>query len=345
MTRPLRIAILGFAHYHANFWAEAFREDGAISIAAIWDDDAARGEDAARRFDSRHTTDPDAAIEAAEAVAICSETSRHAELSARAAAAGRAILCEKPLARNDGEAARMAEAVGAAGVLFMQSFPKRLDPVSHRLKAILEGGSLGRIHHARIRHGHFYGMAEDFKERWYVRPELSGGGALIDEGVHGADLLNWLFGLPESCLATTSNDILGLEVEEAGTALYRYADGMTAELTASFLFAAAETSIEIYGTCGTVLVAGVDLASRDITNAGFLRHWSEDEGERIWRVDDIVPQFKRGRFHHQNAIAFTRCLREGTPPPASLEDGRRALALIEAAYSAAQENRRIALAG
>ena len=344
MSAARRVAILSFAHYHANFWAEAFNEDPMIALAAIWDDDPARGQDAADRFGVPFVADLDAAIGGADAVAICSETSRHADLALRAALAGRAVLCEKPLARHAEEAARMAAAIADSGVLFMQSFPKRLDPISHRLKAIVDSGTLGRIHQVRIRHGHFYGLAPDFKERWYVEEALAGGGALLDEGVHGADLLCWFFGLPESCIATVSRDVLGLEVEESGTAIFHYADGMTAELTASFLYVAADASIEIYGTLGTALVAGVDLASRDLTDRGFLKVSIEVDGQRQWRIEDIVPQFKRGRFHHQNAFAFAKCLVSGAPPPATLADGRRALALIEAAYAAAASGRRVAIA-
>jgi predicted dehydrogenase len=53
-----------------------------------------------------------------------------------------------------------------------------------------------------------------------------------------------------------------------------------------------------------------------------------------------VPQFKRGRFHHQNAIAFARCLTQGAPPPATIEDGLGALRMIASAYQAAATGRR-----
>jgi predicted dehydrogenase len=334
-----RIAMLSFAHYHANFWTEQFLETPGIKIACIWDDDTARGQEAASRFGLRFEADLDAAIAAADAVAICSETRAHLPLALRATAAGRAILCEKPTARGIAEAEAMADAVRQAGVLFMQSFPKRLDPASHALRALVAAGRLGRIHTVRIRHGHFYGLAPDFRSRWYVHHAQSGGGALLDEGVHGADLLCWLFGLPASVVATTSSALLDLEVEENATALFTWPDGMTAELTASFLFAAGSDSVELYGTEGTALLAGVDLASRDITPGPFLRVFS-GSGERVWEAQDLVPQFKRGRFHHQNAIAFARCLLDGAPPPATLEDGRRALLMIERAYAAAATGQR-----
>ena len=79
--------------------------------------------------------------------------------------------------------------------------------------------------------------------------------------------LCWLFGLPESVIATISSAVLGLGVEDTGLAVFHWADGLVAELASSFLFAAADSSIEVYGTEGTLLVSGVDLASRDITES------------------------------------------------------------------------------
>jgi predicted dehydrogenase len=333
-----RIAMLSFAHYHANFWAEQFAELPEVCIACVWDDDLARGTEAAARFGIRFEPDLDAAIGTADAVAICSENSGHWPLTRKAAAAGRAILCEKPTARSVAEATAMAEAVRRAGVLFMQSFPKRLDPASHAVRRLVQDDALGRIHAVRVRHGHFYGLDAEFRSRWYVRAE-EGGGALLDEGVHGADFLCWLFGLPRGVVAATSSAVLGLPVEENGSAIFTWESGLMAELTASFLFTAASDSIELYGTKGTALLAGVDLASRDITPGPFLRVFAGG-AERAWTAEDIVPQFKRGRFHHQNAIAFARCLTEGATPPASIEDGLRALRMIEAAYAAAASGQR-----
>ena len=341
MSARKRIVILSFAHYHANFWAESFIEQEETELAGIWDDDPARGEEAARRFSVPFFADIEAALTVCDAVAITSETSRHPELASKALARGKPVLCEKPIAINLADADRIVEAVSASGLLFMQSFPKRLDPASHALRDIVHSNELGRIHLVRVRHGHSYGMQDDFKDRWYVKSKLSGGGALLDEGIHGADFLHWLFGMPESVVATTSSSLLGLEVEDSATALFSYKNGMTAELTASFMFAAADNSIEIFGTRGTALLSGVDLASRDITSSGFLRSYVETGGAKVWRDHRITPRFKLGGFHQQNAIAFASCLTQGKPPPASEKAGRDALLLIERAYDAARTGRRV----
>ena len=359
-TPPHRVGVLSFAHYHANFWSEVFAARGVL--AGIWDDDVARGRDAGARFGTTHHASLDRLLERCSAVAVCSETSRHAELVDAAARHRVAVLCEKPLGTSLADCERIARTVDEHGLWFMQSFPKRFDPVTHRLREAVQGNEIGRVTLARVRHGHFYGLQPDFRDRWYVRRALSGGGALLDEGVHAADLLAHLFGTPQTVIAQTSSETLGLEVEDVGVAVYRWPSGLIGEIASSFTFAAADTSVELYGTQGTLLLAGVDLASRDITSERFLRRYvtgvastglgsdakagsdrkmGSDPAVRVWETLDMVPRFKVGHFHHQNAIAFVDALERGDPPPIPIADGVRAGRMIDAAYRAAASGTRV----
>ncbi|MFS8084883.1 MAG: Gfo/Idh/MocA family protein [Acidobacteriota bacterium] len=332
MNVPVRVAVLSFAHYHANFWTEVFKSSPAATLTGIWDDDPRRGQASAVTHGTVFNGDLSAVLAGCDAVAICSETVHHAELIERAARAGCAILCEKPLAGSLADCARIERAVAAAGTPFMQSFPKRFDPVNHELKRILESKELGRIALVRVRHGHYYGVDPAWTKSWHADPRASGGGALLDEGVHGADFLRWMFGEPDTVSAVCSSALLGLDVEDLAIATYRYADGMIAELTSGWSFVAAENSIEVYGDKGTALLGGVDLASKDFCTQGWLRTYTG--GERRWRIADTVPRFKTGGFHQQNALAFLDALARNAPPPVTLADGRRAVAMILAAYEA-----------
>lgn len=337
MSSPIRVAVLSFAHYHANFWTEVFKSSPLAALTGIWDDDAVRGRAGAATHGTKYNVDLDNVLASCDAVAICSETAKHADLIERAARAGCAILCEKPLATSLAECERIAAAVGAAGTPFMQSFPKRFDPVNHALKRRLDAREFGRIGLVRVRHGHYYGLDAAFAGSWHADPRASGGGTLLDEGVHAADFLRWMFGDPDSVSAITSSALLGLPVEDLAIAVFRYADGMLAELTTSWSFVAAENSIEIYGDKGTALLGGVDLASKDFCTQHWFRTYAG--GERRWSDSDIVPRFKTGGFHQQNALAFLDALSRNAAPPVTLDDGRRALAMILAAYEAAATGR------
>jgi predicted dehydrogenase len=342
VSRPIRVGLLSVAHYHGHFWAEAFRESPDAELVGIWDDDRTRGEEAATRHGVRFWPDLDALLDACEAVGITSETIQHAPLVEAAARRGRHVLCEKPLAATVADCDRIARAVAESGIVFMQSFPKRFDPVNHELRRLIGSGALGRLVLARVRHGHFYGVDPTFRQSWYVDPARGGGGALLDEGVHAADLLRWLLGEPESVTATLGGDALGLPHEDTAVAVFRFPGGVLGEIATGIVFVAGDNSVELYGTQGMAVLSGVDLASRDLTEGAFLKTYRAGEPRR-WSVSPIVPRFKSGRLHHQNPLNFLEALRRSTPPPVTLEDGRRAVEMILAAYRAAETGRREAV--
>jgi myo-inositol 2-dehydrogenase / D-chiro-inositol 1-dehydrogenase len=332
MSKKIRIGVLSFAHYHARFWSETFRDSPIADFIGIWDEEEGRGQEAAKTYGTRYWSELSALLQACDAVAICSETVHHLRLIREATAQKCHILCEKPLATTLADCDSIESLVQRAGVTFMQSFPKRFDPVNHELKKIIEAGRLGTLALVRVRHGHFHGLEPNFHKEWFVQPSLGGGGTLIDEGVHAADFLRWMFGEPESVVAMKSAATLKLPVEDAAIAVFRFPNGMLAEVCASWSFAAANDSIEVYGTKGTVLISGVDLGSRDITSGGYLKIYEASSGEKRWTVSDVVPRFKTGGFHQQNALHFLAALHERKPPPITIKDGRRALELILAAY-------------
>ena len=97
MAQPIRIAMLGVQHYHANFWTKATLQSERAVVAGVWDPVF----DLAQEFATAHAVecvgDIDQLLACADAVAICSATIDHKALIAAAVAAGKPILCEKPL--------------------------------------------------------------------------------------------------------------------------------------------------------------------------------------------------------------------------------------------------------
>jgi predicted dehydrogenase len=251
------------------------------------------------------------------------------------------VLCEKPLCHSLEDALRVREIVSRSGISFMQSFPKRFDPVNHEILAHVRSGALGRITLCRVRHGHSHGFSPDFRRAWFVDPARSGGGTLLDEGVHAADFLRWIFGEPESAWATISSDALGMPVEDTAAATFRYADGLIAEVTTSWCFAAADASVEIYGTEGTILLSGVDIASRPTRDADFLRIYRKEGESGLWTSSPTIPHFKTGVFHEHVAWTFADALRHGKPMPVGLDDGFKAFVMIDAAYAAARSGKAV----
>lgn len=335
----IRIAILGVAHYHANFWTQAIRQSPDAEVSGIWDGEAPRAAEFAARHGVTAAQDLPALIGSSDAVAICSATTEHVELVRAAAGQGRPVLCEKPLGKSMADCDAIAAIVTGSGIRFMQSFPKRFDPINREIVDLLRSGAIGRVTLCRVRHGHSHGFSPDFRAGWFVDPALSGGGTLLDEGIHAADFLRWMFGEPETAFAVLSSDTFGLPVEDTAAAIFRYPNGMIAEISTSWAFAAADASIEIYGTEGSIVLGGVDIASRPTRESEFLRIFRRREGGGEWTASATVPHFKTGIFHEHVAWAFIKALKEGGPMPVTLEDGRRAFAMINAAYLSARTGR------
>ena len=336
MSGAIRFGILSFAHYHATFWAEAINQSAAASLVGVWDDDLTRGNEAAQRYNTRYWSNLTALLRECDAVGITSETVKHAGLVEQAAAADLHILLEKPMATTLEDCDRIARAVQAAQVIFMQNFPKRYDPINHKLIKFVKTGDLGQISLVRVRHGHFHGLRREFANEWFVNPDLSGGGTLIDEGVHAADFLLWLLGEPEQVSATISSQTLSLPVEDTALAFFTYPSGTLAEISTGWSFLAAEQSIELYGTKGTLLLSGVDLASRDFSKPPFLKLFRQGEERGVWSGPTLTPYFKQGNFHQQGPQYFLECIRDGRQPVVSLAEGRKSLEMILAAYQAAK---------
>ena len=336
MSKASRIGFLGVEHYHANFWAGALRKRADVELTGIWDFKPARASAFAGAHTLKRWENADELVAACDGIAIASATCDHLDLIRIAARRGKAILCEKPLAASMADCAAIADVIALSDARFMQSFPKRFDPVNHEIKELLAKGAIGQIVSCRVRHGHGHGSDADFRQAWFVDPRKSGGGTLLDEGVHAADFLRFLFGDPQWVTASISSAALSLPVEDTASALFHYDSGLLAEVTTSWCFAAADVSVEIYGTRGTILLSGVDLASRPTREEGFLRIYRSGSG---WSASATVPHFKTGVFHEHVALAFADALPTGNMP-VTLEDGWKASAMIDAAYRSARSGKK-----
>ena len=354
MNPKLRVALLGLEHPHSNSWQLAFRESPGAELVGIWSQTPGLAKEKSVQFGCDHWEDRDGLIGHSDAVAICSPTAQHRELIEIAARKGKKILCEKPIAGTLEDCRSIEKVVNETGAYYMQGFPKRFDPINYEIKKIVDRGELGLIFLVRIRHGHpFAAIDAEFRDSWFADLKQAGGGALLDEGVHVADFIRWLFGDPEKVSCVVNNMVAGLEVEETATAQYRFDNGLIAEIASSWHFLSAENSVEIYGSNGSLVLSGVDLGSRDLTREGFLKYYIRPGGEtkasdplldlkdRVWQISQTIPQFKLDTdvFHRNVAKAFVDFAAKGEVPPVTLEDGIRAVEMILSAYRAAESGK------
>lgn len=266
--RPIKVAVLSFAHTHAMSYTRLLAARGDVDLLTAdpdgrsAGDDAPRGAELARLLDVPYLDSYDAALDwGPDAVVITAENARHRELAERAAMAGAHILCEKPLATTVADAAAVRDAAHEAGVHLMVAYPVHFSPAVADLRARVRSGRLGRILGVR---GTNNGQLPDTERSWFTDPHLAGGGALVDHVVHCAELLDDLLGETADTVRAVSNRILyadaSPEVETGGLVTVRYPSGIIATIDCSWSYPRTAPvwgglTLQVTGTHGTAEIA------------------------------------------------------------------------------------------
>lgn len=313
---PLRVGFLTCAHMHVWSYAHGFRVHPDSEIVGIWDDDVERGEQFAQRAGVPFVGYLDDLLNAVDAVTITSENTRHAELTEIAARAGKHILCEKPVATSEETIARMERAVAEAGVRFMTAFPCRFSPAYAKLKERVGAGEIGAVRAlATTNRGQCpFG--------WFVEPELSGGGSLIDHVVHVTDLLRDLLGEdPVRVQAQTGNNMYGQSWEDTAMLTLEFPSGIFATLDSSW------SRPKSYRTWGDVTMNVV--GDRGVVELDMF-------GQEVHRyASGGVTHTVAGYGSDLDAAMvdeFVRACVEDRPPRVTLHDGAQAARVALAGY-------------
>lgn len=206
MPAPLRIAIIGtgfMGRMHAHAWRTAPRffdlprEPRAVVLVGS---DAGRAAAAAERFGIPESADDWRRVierDDIDAVDICTPGDTHAEIALAALAAGRHVLCEKPLANDTADADRMAEAATEAagrGVVAMCGFSYRRTPALAYARQLVADGRIGTIRHVRAQYLQDWLTDPEAPFTWRLDRSRAGSGALGDIGAHSIDAAQWLAG-------------------------------------------------------------------------------------------------------------------------------------------------------
>lgn len=266
-VRPLRVAVLSFAHTHARSYLSYLvgRDDIEVITSDPDGAEAPDGEPRGDAFAALYGVDyvdtyEEALASGVDAVIVCAENARHRALVELAASAGAHILCEKPLATTVEDAEAMVRATDAAGVLLMTAYPVRFSPAFASLRALVADDRLGEVLAVSGTNNGHMPLAE---RAWFTDPALSGGGSLVDHVVHCADLLYAL--LPEGIesVHAVTNRILhsdaGVDVETGGIVSLRYESGVIASIDCSWSHADTAPNwgglrLSVVGTKGSVTI-------------------------------------------------------------------------------------------
>jgi predicted dehydrogenase len=326
-----RIGILGTGAIVREFHLPALLANPRVKVVALGNLRA----ESLRRLQTkwgieRVYTDfePMARDPALDAVIIALPNYLHAPVTLAMLRGGKHVLCEKPMAMNLAEANEMIAAAESAQRVLMIGHVWRFDADVRRLRDILRSGKLGVVTRAK---GHSIvsqrGPAEG---SWFLRPELSGGGALADVGVHTIDTISFLLGdrlNPVRVSAKIENRTSGLAVEDRAHVIVEYDNGLVAEFEAGWFHPPVENphgAVELFGTEGEARTLPL--------------HWRRyDQAEGTEWPEPLRDEHIHMPMYVTQIDHFLDCILHGKEPESSGRTAARAMVVLDAAYRSARE--------
>lgn len=254
----------------------------------------------------------------ADIAVIANDTARHADTAALLAGRGMHLFIEKPVAITAGEAETIRSAANDAGVKVQVGYNLRFLGIMDRLRTLLAERTIGTLYFARIEAGQYlpdWRPGTDYR-RSYSASAARGGGVALDLS-HEIDYMRWLFGDPVSwrVMKTRVSD-LEIDSDDLFEGIYRYAGNFLCTVHLDYLQPRRKRQITITGSTGTILC---DLAEKRLVCTVNGRGTTyDDEG-----LFDLAKTY-RDELRH-----FIRAVREDRKPMISLDDGIRALRLLE----------------
>lgn len=349
----VKIALIGAGNI-ANAHLESYCKVPDAEIVAICDINPDRLAKTADRFGiERRYTDVDSMLADnpdLDAADVCVWNCNHAECSIKALNAGLNVLCEKPMAYSAKEAEEMKAAADRSGKLLMIGFVLRFSNEAKIAQDFIEKDYLGEIYHAKAQYVRRHGNPGG----WFADKARSGGGPIIDLGVHVIDLTRYLMGNPKpvSVYAVASNRLGDRKyiktgpgwvpedakeddvctVEDFATALIRYDNGASTFLETSYDINGEDIGKkQLFGTKG-----GMDL-SNGVKLYTTVNDYLADIDVKTANLNGGQDMFVAEMAH------FVDCVKNGTECLAKAEDGITVMKILDAIYESARTGHEVIL--
>jgi predicted dehydrogenase len=311
---PVRLGLVGLGWW-GGVLATAARDGGSAEVVACF----ARSAEAREAFASEHGCRAADSLEAmlddaeVEGVLVATPHSTHAEMVEQAAAAGKHVFVEKPLALSVADARQAIEAADRSGVVLQVGHNRRRQPANRRIKEMLDAGELGTL----IQLEGFHSSPGAFKPglpAWRKDPTECPAGGMAACGVHTVDTFRYLAG-PAKRVAAITKRVAGVTpLDEATSVLVEFESGPVGMIGTSYVVGPV-VSLAAYGT---------------EANA-----WNEQDGAKLYVQRRTEPMRTEVPVEGLDTIAdqlveFARCIREGGTPETGGPEGLEVAAVLEA---------------
>lgn len=314
--------------------------DGAYLVGAA---DADRAKAASFAAEYGCTAFPDAdsliACDRVDAVCICVPSGLHAEYAVRAAAAGKHFVVEKPIAITREQLRAVIDACEENNVKGCVISQLRFAPSVQRVKKAIDDGILGKILFADLTMKYYRTEEYYATSSWRGTKAMDGGGALMNQGIHGIDLVQYLVGPIRSVSGVCKTLIHDIEVEDTASLTVEFENGAVGTVAGSTAaFPGFPRYIEINGTRGSIALTEDRITLWSVDGEDL----TADIGDKSHNVASCNdPTGITFDLHKRQIADMVIALQRDSDPLVDIYDGKRAVDVVLSAYEASNEGRKI----
>lgn len=318
--REFKLGLIGCGRI-SQAYVQAIQASPSLKLTAVMDTRSEAARSTAEANDCRMFTDLETFVREGgmEGAIICAPPAEHRPIACELLSHGIHVLCEKPMSPTWSDAVEMVNTATEMDLVLMMASKFRYVEDIIRAKAIITSGMLGEIQFYENR----FCSKVNMKDRWNSNPEIAGGGVLIDNGTHSADIVRYLLGPIRKVHAEEGKRIMALPVEDTTCLSFQTQGGVNGTVYLSWsLDINVGGYINIYGTEGALSIGWKEAK---------YQHHGHDEWVKFGVGYNKVDAFKN------QVMNFVDTVRGADEPVITMEDGLASVRVIEAAYRSMHE--------
>lgn len=337
--RKVRFAVLGCGRI-SSAHLDGIKNAPNAELAAVCDIVEEKAKEAALKYGlEKWYTDFETmlASEDIDVVNICTPSGMHCEHAVIAAKAGKHVLCEKPLDVTKEKLDLMIKTCKEQNVLLGGIFQRRTSNAAIITKNAVSQGKLGKIVLADAYLKYFRSQEYYDSDEWRGTWELDGGGALMNQGIHGIDLIQWMAGEVDSVYAKCETLARNIEVEDTAVIIVKYKNGALGVIEGTTsVYPGQDTIFSIHGDKGTI----------SFGDKGFYAWEFEGSDEKAPDVTDGLGGLNCGwspefQGHTKQIQDMAEAVIYGRQPMIPGEEARKAVDIILAIYESARTGKEV----
>jgi len=328
------VGIIGCG-YIGNKRANIASKHGFSELVSVADLDKSRAVKAAKTYQCRVTDDwrQITCSNNIDIVVVSTTNNSLAEISLSALKNKKHVLCEKPMARSYAEAYPLINMAKKQNVILKVGLSLRYHPAIVAARKLLNKNIIGETMFIRCRYGH--GGRPGYDREWRAKKEISGGGELLDQGIHITDLFHWFMGDFKEAMGFSVNNFWQTDgIEDNAFALFKTNDNKVASMHVSWTQWKNIFSFEIFGKKGYLNINGLGGS-----------YGVEKLVVGLGAANGCVPQEKTVRFENSGDCwkfewdEFLQAIANNHQPVGNGADAVKALQMIDAVYLSSEEGR------